>query len=347
MGETIDTADYGVWFSPLLPSGDHVSVLLVSAGIGLVLFCLGYLIAAAGGVSYLGEPGGYLGSIAAVFMLGALGVADGIYVDVWNEVRGTFAVDDEAYRAVVSPVLARVYDGRRVLGYAAILGVPYLYIVAVSHLPVPSAPLHGTGVRVFFGGELPYPVGVPSVVLLSLFGVVNALLVATIVNGLVNHLALVGEVSALPFRNVYASASELEPVAGFTVASATAWFAGTTLVVLWARTSIGGTTGTVLVVVLVATGAVFFAAPQLMLHDALSEAKREETVSIQAEYDEIHELIRTDADPPTDLSMRLEVADRRLENARSISTWVYNLSSVGKLAVASIIPWSTLVQQFL
>ncbi len=345
MGETIDTTDYGVWFSPLIPSHSYLSVTLVAVTAGVVLFSLGALISAAGGLDYLEKPGGYLGSVAAASMLGALGIADDRYVGVWNEVRGAFAVDDDTYRTVVRPWLARIHDGRRVLGYGAVLAFPYLYAVAVGYLP--GAPLHATAVDVLYGGELAYDRGTPSVVLLSLFGIVNAVLVATIVNGFLNHLALVGEVSDLPFRNVHASASELEPVAGFTVASATAWFAGTTLILLWVRAGISGTVGTALVAVLVATGVVFFVAPQLMLHDALSDAKNDEIVSIRAEYGEIHESMRTDADPPGDFSTRLQVVDRRLENAQSISTWVYDLSSVGKLAVASVIPWSTLVQQFL
>lgn len=39
------------------------------------------------------------------------------------------------------------------------------------------------------------------------------------------------------------------------------------------------------------------------------------------------------------------MTDRRLEGAKAIDTWMYDLSSVGKLVVASVVPGSTLVQE--
>lgn len=342
MGEMLDGTDYETWVSHLFPSDDYVSVVAVSAGAGIALFVLGYVISLAGPIDYF-QPSVYLGPFAAFGMLAALGMADSVYADVWNEALHAFDVDEEAYCAVVCPRLDRIYDVRPVLGYAAVFAVPYLAIVVVSYLP--AVPLYESVERVFYGGDLTYPRGISTVVLLSLFGVVNAMLIATIIHGFVSHLALVSAVSELRFRNVYRSASDLEPLAGFTMAGATAWLAGASLIILWMQEGIGSTFGTVLLFLVASVGIVFFVAPQLVLHDALADAKREEIVSVQAQYDDLYEQMAADADTPADPSLQLEVLDRRLENARSISTWVYDISSIGKLAAASVVPWLTLIQQ--
>jgi hypothetical protein len=65
----------------------------------------------------------------------------------------------------------------------------------------------------------------------------------------VSHLKLVGDVSELPFRDVYAAASEVEPIANFTVAGATVWFLGISLVVVWIRIGVGGTFGMAIIAV--------------------------------------------------------------------------------------------------
>lgn len=342
MSAPFDVDDYGSWFSSLFPSHGYGWIVLVSFLVSAAVFALGYAIAAVGGLTYP-APNVYLGTFVVFAMLAALGIADGTYVDVWNDVRDAFDVDDETYEAVVDDGLERIHDDRRILAIAALLAVPYFYVVAVSYLPL-SWPLSDLAFEYFFGGSLSFEEGLPAVVLICLFGAATSLLVATILNGFQTHLGLVGEVADLPFRNVHAAASELEPLAGFSIASATAWFAAVSLIVLWMQTGLGQLVGTTMIGVLAVAGIVFFAAPQLILHDALADAKRAEIVAIREEYAELHRLVAAEDDPPGDLSLRLEVTDRQLENAQAISTWVYDLTSMGKLVAASVIPWLTIVQ---
>lgn len=342
MSDPFEVEDYGGWFSPLFPSHGYGWIVLVSFLVSGTVFALGYAIAAVGGLTYP-AANVYLGTFVVFAMLAALGIADGTYVDVWNDVRDAFDVDDETYAAVVDDGLARIHDDRRILAIAALLALPYFYVVTVSYLQLPW-PLSDLAVEYFFGGTLNFAPGLPSAALICLFGAVSALLVATILNGFLSHLVLVGEVADLPFRNVHTAASELEPLAGYTVASATAWFAAVSLIVLWMQTSLGQLVGTTMIAVLAVAGLVFFAAPQLILHDALADAKRAEIAAIREEYAELHRLVAAEEDPPEDLSLRLEVTDRRLENAQAISTWVYDLTSVGKLVAAAVIPWLTIVQ---
>lgn len=347
MARPLDSDEYVGWFSYLFPSHDFGPVGLVSAGAGVAVFALGLAIAAVGGNTYLSDPVPYVSAAGVAVALAGLGWADGSYVDVWNEVRPAFAVDDETYRAVVRPRLERIHDGRRILAYWAVLAVPYAVVTAVFFLP--EMPLHdaltdailGADAAPFADGDRLFRVGY-----YYLFGAANVLLVATAANGFVTHLGLVDEVSELPFRDVHRSASQLEPVADFTLAGATAWFAGVTVVFLALRVGTAGALGPVVVAVLVVAGVVFFLAPQLLLHDALLEAKRDALADVRSEYAEIQRSVRTDGEPPDAASLRLDVTDRRLENAKAIRTRVYNLSSVGKLAAAGAVPWLTLVQEF-
>lgn len=343
-GETIDASRYGTWLSNLLPEGGYLSVGLVSAGVALGLFLVGYLIAAVGDLAYLSEPDGYLAAFAVFWTLGALALADDAYVDVWNDVRPAFAVDDETYRAVVGARLDRIHDEGRILVYAAGLWLPFIAIVNAIYLP--GSPFREAAVAVFLANEpSPLPPRVLRVGLYYLLGAVNAVSIAAALNGFVNHLALVSEVADLPFEDVRTAASELEPVGRFTIASATVWFAGISLVVLWVEAGVSGDLGAMTIALLVFVGAVFFLAPQLILHDALVDAKRDVLAGIRAEYDEMRELTRGTGAPGGDLSLRLKVTDRRLESAKSISTWVYDLSSVGQLVAAAVIPWLSLVQE--
>ena len=339
--ETIDEGRYGGWFSELLPSRGYLRVGLVSAGTALGLFAYGYAVAAVGGLEYLSEPDGYLASFAVLWTLAWLGLADETYVEVWNDVRAAFDVDDDTYRSVVGAGLDRVYDGRRVLAYAAVFGVPWLF--ATAALYVPGSPYRD----VVAGLVLEADPFAPSYLWLAVFYpyiAVLALSFGAVLNGFVNHLGLVNEVSDLPFRDVRRAASELESLGRFTLASGAAWFVGATFFVLWQGANLDGTVALGALGVFVSVGVVLFLAPQLVLHDALADAKRDVLAGIRAEYDEMDRLLRAD-DPPGDLSLRLDVTDRRLEGATSIDTWVYDLSSVGKLVAASVIPWLALVQE--
>lgn len=340
--DLIENRNYVGWFSLLFRTPTYERVLLVSLGVSLGLYLLGYAIAALGGVDYPKAPA-YVGLFAVFGMTAALGVADATYTDVWNEVRVAFAVDDDAYRLVVCPGLDRMHDDERILLYAAALAVPYSYVVLVSYLPL-DWPLREVAVELFLGGTLTYEPGIGAVALVWLYGAASAVLIATIVNGFIEHLTLVREVAELPFRDVHASAVELAPLARFSAASATAWFAGVSLVVLWMEFGIGEVVGTTFIGLLVLTGLVFFIAPQLILHDALVDAKHAELYEIRREYHDLLDNSRPGGQTSDGISTRLELTDRRLDAAKAIDTWVYDLSSISKLVAASLIPWVTLLK---
>jgi hypothetical protein len=182
VGETIDTSRYGTWLSNLFPASGYLSIALVSGGVALSLFLVGYLLATVGALAYLSEPDGYLAAFAVFWTLTALGLANDAYVDVWNDVRPAFAVDNETYRAVVGTRLDRIYDRYRVLVYAAGLWIPFVIIVNAIYLP--GSPFRDAAIDVFLANEpSPLPPRVLRVGLYYLLGAVNAVLIAAVLNG--------------------------------------------------------------------------------------------------------------------------------------------------------------------
>lgn len=340
MGDTLDNDAYIGWFSYLFPRSGYTPLVLVSAVVTTGIFTLGYVIAWIGEVDYLSVPLLYIGAFGIFWTLAWLGWADQVYVGVWNEARPAFAVDDETYYDVVHPHLEKIYDPRRILAYWTVLVIPSFVIAA--GLWIPDLPFHGTVEEIFLQpGYFAHTHGnqILRLVVVYLFVVVGMLLFATVINGFENHLSLIREVSDLQFRDIHTAASELEPIARFTMASATAWFAGVSVFVLLISTGLDPGIGLPAITILVLAGVIFFVAPQMVLHSALLDAKREVLADIRKKYGAIQKRAQQNTDTPDGLSLRLDVTDRRLESAKSIRTWVYDISSMGKLVAASVIPW--------
>lgn len=347
MGDTLDNDAYVGWFSYLFPRSGSTPLVLVSAGVTAGIFALGYVIAWIGAVDYVSVPLWYIGAFGIFWTLLWLGWADQVYVGVWNDARPAFGVDDETYNDVVRPQLEQIYNTRRILGYWTVLVIPSFVIAA--GLWIPDVPFHGTIEDLFLqSGYSAHTHGnqLLRLVVVYLFVVVGVLLFATIINGFENHLSLIREASALQFRDIHTAASELAPVARFTMASATAWFVGISVVVLLISTGLDRAIGLPVIAILVLAGVLFFVAPQMILHAALLDAKRELLAELRKEYEAIQKRAQRDTDSPDALSLRLDVTDRQLESAKSIRTWAYDISSVGKLVAASIIPWFNIIIEF-
>jgi hypothetical protein len=343
MADELNNSEYESWFSHLFPSHGYRPLVLVSAAVTLGIFVLCSGIVMLDPSYSLSWPTVYLSMVGIFGALVWLGWVDGVYVDVWSEVRPVFAVDDETYRAVVHPGLERIYDERRVLAYWVAVTVPSLLVASVLFLPGLPTGLQEPVRTLFVSGTGLSP-SLTQTVLVYLFAPIELLLLVTAFHVLSNHVTLVREASELPFRDLHTSALGLEPMVGFGMASATAWLGGASVVALWAR--IVGydpllEQGTVLLLALV--GVVAFFAPFLVLHLELRHAKRRKLAEIRNEYDETRELMERDPEPSENLSFRLEVTDRRLESAKSIHTWPYNAASVWRLVTASVIPVLTLV----
>lgn len=236
--------------------------------------------------------------------------------------------------------LAAFADDRITLGYSTVLILLYVVVLLLFFC---SPPLGGSVLNTIIQPDIRAQLGGYSLARLvnySLFGVVLIPALVTSVRGFVIHIAMLRDVAALPFRNIHTSAQQLEPLVRFSMTAGTAWFAGISLVLLWFRSGIRG-----YIAVLVLIGVLHIVTPLWILHDALQREQQDLLQEIRADYNEIRHLIREADETPDELSLWLEVTDRRLESAKSISTWVYDVPSLSRLLAASVIPWLTLIER--
>jgi hypothetical protein len=161
------------------------------------------------------------------------------------------------------------------------------------------------------------------------------------------HVFALRAVARLPFRDIHAAARQLEPLVRFSMTPATAWFAGISLVVLWFHAGISSDVALLTIGALMFVGLLHIGAPLLILHDALEKARQELLEEVRREYAEIRQSIRSAEESADELSLWLEVTDRRQQNAKAVSTWVYDLPSVSRFVAASVIPWWTIIQRAL
>lgn len=343
----LESSAYTNWIHYVFPSSKRVVLVVVPALLAGVVFTLGYGIARLGSERYLVELYPYVGSGGIFWILLWLGWVDSVLVDVWNQVRPAFGVDDETFRALVGSRLADFYDDRVTLGYSVAVLVPYIALVALFYLPAfAGVDIVGAIVQ----PEVRTRLGGYSLARLAnyvLFGLVLVPALVTSVRGFVNHVILLREVTQMPFQNAHTAARQLEPLVKFSMTPATAWFAGISLVLLWMRAGIRGFVALLLVATLVFIGVLHIMAPLLILHDALQKARQELLAEIRADYEEIRRSVRAGDESPDRLSLWLEVTDRRHQNAKSISTWVYDVPSLSRFVAASVIPWLTLVEHVL
>jgi hypothetical protein len=343
----LDGDAYTTWVGRLLPSQRRLVLVLVPALLAGSVFALGYGVSRLGSDRYLVELYPYVGGGGVFWTVLWLGWVDSVLVDAWNRVRPAFDVDDDTFRRRVGSGLARFCDDRVTLGYSVALLLPYVALVALFYLPAFGG-VDVVGmvvqpeVRARLGGY-----SLARVANYVLFGLVLVPALVTSVRGFLNHVALLREVRRMPFRNAHTAARQLEPLAKFSMTPATAWFAGISLVLLWMRAGVRDSLALLLVATLVLVGVLHIAAPLLLLHDALQRARQELLTEIRHEYEEIRRSVRAGDEPPDRLSLWLEVTDRRRRNANSVSTWVYDVPSLSRLAAASVIPWLTLVEQVL
>lgn len=347
MEDELSKSGHDSWYSYLFRSHDYATMVAVSVAASGGIYMLGFVISALGGLEYYFiDPWALFCLFGGIWGFIVLGWIDGTYVGVWREVRPAFAVDDETYKEIVHTRLERIFDVRRSLVYGSVLWVPYFVIVPVFFLR--DFPFHRTVyTTILRAGRVPFPGGIPRIAYYYLFGVVGLLITGSIIALFVNHLGLIREVSDFPFRDIQSSASEMEPIAWFSMALATAWFVGASVIAIILPISVDPDVIVLFLAPLVLTGTLLFLAPQVILHSALVDAKRDEIVALQDEQREIHRLTQRGSEPAEDLSLRLEASTQRLENAKSVRTWVYDISSVSKLVAASLIPWLNLFIQIL
>ena len=263
--------------------------------------------------SFVRDPGVTLGALGLIFGFVLLGQWGERYIELWKTVRPAFDVEDTKYSAVVQENLDRLY-GRDY--------VPFLLFVVVQ-----------ISVYGFFGHEL--PAGYLHVGFLHFLGV-------TALYGFYRHTVTIRSVTAMDLTDLSRARPILSEVADFSVAVSLNWFGALAVLSIYIGYFMGldreiGLFYAILVVFFVAIGLLVFAIPVVLLHEALVDAKHKRLRELHQDYDTLFEEWRTDS-LEGDPSVGLEILETRRRNLETISTWPYQLVSVSKLALGSVVP---------
>lgn len=346
--------EFRTWIDHLVGDASAQEVGLRALGFSVGIFGLGFLVALAGddGTAYLQSPSPYLVGIGILLTTLSYAWGSRKLLSLWPRVRDAFAASDEAYDTLVRSGLDRVYNDRAILTEFGLLAVAILSLQFV--VPIPAAVQVGfapvtevMGVTVRYGDVINH-----------LFGIVALLYAVTGIHMAVTTLHLLYRVTLLPLEPPRTAASELEAFADFSAMAASLWFLIVVLIVIVYQSvfeylfEIGEAfgvgfwiIGTVAMVLLV--GLAIFLVPQVAIHSALVRRKRERLREIDEELDSFLNSLRDGDRSPDELSMALELHDRKRERAEGARTWLYDIRRLLHLGVSGATATLSLVGKVL
>lgn len=163
------------------------------------------------------------------------------------------------------------------------------------------------------------------------------------------HTIIIGGVTRLELVGLVEARSTLSEIADFSVVVSLSLLTALAALVAWVGLFLGvdravGLFYAVAVLAFVGVALLVFVIPVVLLHEALVEAKRERLSDIHGDYDSLFETWKA-GDLDGDPSVALDILETRRQNVNSISTWPYQLVSVGKLALGSIVSTAISVLQ--
>lgn len=169
-----------------------------------------------------------------------------------------------------------------------------------------------------------------------LVGIIGLLYAITGIHMAVTGLYLLHRVTLLPLEPPRTAASELEGFGEFSAIAASIWFLTVVLIVVVYQSlfeylfEIGEAFGHMLwvvgtVAVILLVGLAIFVVSQVSIHSALVRRKRERLREIDEELDPFLALLRAGDRGSDELSMALELHDRKRERVASARTWLYDV----------------------
>lgn len=309
------------WLPRVFPNGSQLSIGVRSVIASAAVLGIEYLVEVMWlDLSYwrktgafFTEPGVVLSAFGLVFGFVLAGQWGHRYIELWRTVRPAFNVSDERYATVVGRSLDGLYGRDH---------VPFLLFIGIQ-----------IGVYTLFGNEL--PAGYLHVGFLHFLGV-------TALYSFYRHTVAIQSITALELTDIEHARPILSEIADFSVAACLNWFGALAAISIYLGYFMGierevGLFYALLTIVFVVVGLLLFIIPIVLLHDTLAEAKRDRLRELQQDYDTLFAEWR-DGSLEGDPSVGLEILETRRRNIKSISTWPYQLLSIGKLALGSVIP---------
>lgn len=351
-GRGINHHQYGTWLNWLF--GDEVSreMLVRVFGFSIGIFGIGFIFSSLGGITpiigakaYLAVSTGYIVSI--LVLLTSVGYVWGSrkFLALWEEIRDAFAVDDEAYNDLVEDGLKVIYNDRAILfEFVAIFVVGWLLFREVPRIPFGNLPLVDYGYIW---------------VLNNVIGAIGLLYVVTGIHMVVTALYLLSRVTNLPLERPQTAVSELQAFGDFTAIASTIWFLLVLLfltgwhqfVLLMDDPPPGAIYNelaiTVGLVVLVLAGIALFLVPQVAIHSALVERKRERFLELDEELDSLRTSLLAGERTHEEVSTALELHNRQYRRTENARTWLFDFRGLlqvigsGITAVLSILLQTT------
>jgi hypothetical protein len=350
LGEDADFHHYRTWIDHVVGDTSAGEVGLRALGFSVGIFGLGFVVAVAGGsgTAYLQSPSAYLVAVGMLFISLSYAWGSRRFLSLWPRIRNAFATSDDVYESHVQRGLNRVYDDRTILAEFGLAAVAVLSLQFV--VPIPAAVHVGLApVTEVMGVTVRY-----TDVINHLFGIVALLFAVTGLHMAVTGLYLLHRVTLLPLVSPRTAATELEAFGAFSAIAASIWFLLVVLIVVVYQSlfeylleigeAFGHTfwvLGTVAVILLV--GIAIFAVPQVAIHSALVRRKRERLRELDEELDAFMESLRAGDREPDELSMALELHDRKRERVAGARTWLYDGRRLLHLAVSGITATVSLV----
>lgn len=354
LAEDGDFHHYRTWLDHVVGDTSAKQVGLRALGFSVGIFGLGFVVAVSGGfgAAYLQSTSAYLVTVGILFISLSYAWGSRRFLSLWPRIRNAFATSDDVYEAHVRRGLDRVYNDRAILAEFGLAAVAILSLQFV--VPIPAAVRVGLApVAEVMGVTVRY-----AAVLNHLFGVVGLLYAVTGIHMAVTGLYLLHRVTLLPLESPRTAANELEAFGEFSAIAASIWFLLVVLLVVVYQSlfeylleigeAFGHTlwvVGTVAVILLV--GLAIFVVPQVSIHSALVRRKRERLREIDEELDEFLESLRAGERGPDELSMALELHDRKRERVAGTRTWLYDVRRLLHLGVAGATAAVSLVRKVL
>lgn len=309
------------WLLRVFPKASQSSIFVRAVTASAVILFVEFLVEVIvldlpywqGPASFVRDPGVTLGALGLVLGFVLVGQWGERYIELWKTVRPAFDVDDEQYADAVRRNLDSLYGRDH---------VPFVLFLIVQ-----------LGIYGLYGHEL--PAGYLHVGFLHFLGV-------TALYSFYRHTVTIRSITAMDLTDLGRARPILSEVADFSVAVCLNWFGALAVLSIYLGVFMGIEREIVLVyafilVIFVAIGLLAFTIPVVLLHDALVNAKQERLRELHQDYNELFEEWRSD-DLVGDPSVGLEMLETRRRNIQKLSTWPYQLASLGKLALGSVIP---------
>ncbi len=321
--------------------------LTASALLGIFIFLVGLVISflARFSMEFVSSVPIYLGSFGIFWTSACLRWGTLHCVDMWNQVRDCFEVSDEKYFETVDTWLERIFNSNRMFILYMLVIVPvclgvFFYFKSETEVSFRIIPKIFSDIWYIQDSFLYLKI---SIIILYAIFIFLCLIAASY--GFVCNILLTREIGTFPISDVYTAAQKLRIFSTFHLVCSVTWFVGVSLFIIVFRENLMKPLAAYWVIFLTLIGFLMFFVPQVSIRSALEKAKREVLVRLGEEYSGIFKtlLLNKKSKDLGKLATKLEMLERMQIYAESIRTWIYDITTISRLVISSLLPPITFI----